>query len=226
MAKTLIIFALLHLISIEPDALERKSLRDDNSRLNTAVNSNWLSSLEKEVIYEINRLRSNPGKYADDYLIVLRKHYKQKYLNYPGDLPLLTHEGVNALNECIRELQLQKPLPLVYPAKGLSLAAKDHVKDQGRTGKTGHIGEDRSDLKTRIERYGQWNVRIAENIAYGGISARQIVIYLLIDDGIKNRGHRLNFLNPDLRFIGVAEGKHPVYNRMIVMDFAGAFTEN
>lgn len=197
----------------------------NNLKLNTAARVNYLSPLEKEIIFETNKLRSNPAKYAADYIAPLAKHYKHKLLYYPGDNPLATHEGISALKECIRELKRQKPLPLLYPSAGLSKAARDHVKDQSKSGKTGHKGSDRSHSKDRIERYGTWRVRIAENIAYGGNSAQQIVIYLLIDDGVRDRGHRKNFLNPDFKQIGVAAGRHPEYGNMTVMEFAGMFTD-
>ncbi|MDX1285031.1 MAG: CAP domain-containing protein, partial [Draconibacterium sp.] len=196
------------------------------SLLNTAANAGYLSSLEKEIIYEINLMRSNPAKYAIDHIAPLANNYRSKMLYYPGDDPLKTKEGVRALNECVRVLKRTKPLPIIYPSKGLSKAASDHVKDQSRTGRTGHLGRDRSNVKQRIERYGDWNIRIGENIAYGGFSARQIVIYLLIDDGIRDRGHRKTFLHPDYRKIGLATGTHPKYKSMCVMDFAGEFTEN
>lgn len=193
------------------------------SLLNTAETANYLTPLEKDIILEINKLRSDPARYANNYIASLARNYKNKLLYYPGDKPLLTHEGVAALHECVRDLKAQSPLPVLFPDKGLSKAADDHVRDQSRTGRTGHTGSDRSGLRNRIERYGDWKVRIAENIAYGGSSARQIVIYLLIDDGIKSRGHRKNFLNPDFRLVGVATGSHPSYNVMSVMDFAATF---
>ena len=195
----------------------------NNSLLNTAASASYLSSLEKEIILEINKLRSNPSKYAREYIAPLANNYKEKYLFYPGNKPLPTKEGVRALHECVRVLKKQSPLSLVHPSKGLTKAALDHVKDQTVTGYTGHKGSDNSGFRERIERYGKWDVRIAENIAYGGSSARQIVIYLLIDDGIKSRGHRKNFLDPNFNKIGVATGKHPSYGIMSVMDFAGSF---
>lgn len=197
----------------------------DDSKLNTAAQSNFLSPLEKEIVFEMNKLRSNPARYAAEYIAPLSKNYKQKLLYYPGDKPLMTREGVIALNECVTELKRQKPLPLLYPNAGLSKAARDHVKDQSRTGQTGHRGSDRSNARTRIEHYGYWKVRMAENIAYGGRTAQQIVIYLLIDDGVRDRGHRKNFLNPDFQVVGVATGSHPEYKTMSVMDFAGGFSE-
>ncbi len=198
----------------------------NNPALNTAADARYLTSLEREVILEINKLRSNPAQYAEDYMVPLKNNYKHNILFYPGDKPLKTAEGVDALNECIQELQKLQPLPLIYPSEGLTKAARDHVNDQSKSGKTGHVGGDHSKITDRIERYGRWNQRIAENIAYGGISAQQVVVYLLIDDGVKNRGHRENFLHPDFKWIGVASGRHPEYRNMWVMDFAGEFTNN
>lgn len=193
------------------------------SALNTASNASYLTELDKEIILEINKMRSDPARYAEEYITPLAKHYDRRILRYPGDQPLLTKEGVSALHECVRVLKRQQPLPIMYPSPGLSQAARDHVKDQSKTGKTGHTGGDRSGMRERIERYGTWQVRIAENIAYGAKTAQQIVIYLLIDDGVRNRGHRDNFLNPDFKVVGVATGNHPQYGLMSVMDLAGGF---
>lgn len=192
-----------------------------NSRLNTAANVNYLSELEKEVIYEINLFRSNPSEYAEKYIAPLARYYERKVLHYPGDKSIITQEGISALNECVRVLKKASTAPVLYPDKLLTNAANDHQKDQSKTGKTGHTGNDRSNVKDRIERYGKWQVRIAENIAYGNTSAQQIVIFLLIDDGVKSRGHRTNLLHPDFNSIGVACGTHPRYNTICVMDFAG-----
>ncbi len=191
--------------------------------LNTAENISYLTTLEKEVVHEINKLRFDPAKYASDFIEPLSKNYKGKLFYYPGDQALNTKEGLKALQECVRELKRQSPLPIIVPDKGLSYAARHHVKDQSKTGKTGHASSDKKSFRQRIEMFGDWHVRIAENIAYGNITAKQIVIYLLIDDGIYNRGHRKNFLNKDFQKVGVAVGSHPYYEKMCVMDFAGSF---
>ncbi|MFW5773934.1 MAG: CAP domain-containing protein [Tangfeifania sp.] len=214
---------LLTILAIGGETVTDKNSAWNPAELNTAANANYLTPLEKEIILETNKLRSNPAQYAKEYIEPLAKNYKGKILYYPGDKPLMTREGVSALHECVRALKKQSSLPILHPSAGLSKAAHDHVKDQSRTGKTGHTGGDRSTSRQRIERYGDWDIRIAENIAYGGISARQIVIYLLIDDGVKNRGHRKNFLNPDFKVVGVATGSHPAYGSMTVIDYAGAF---
>lgn len=201
------------------------SASEKNKNINTAKNVNYLSPIEKEIIYEINLFRSNPAKYAHNYIAPLKKHYNKKILHYPGDQAIKTREGIKALNECVRVLKKAHPLPIMHPSKVLSFAARDHQKDQAKSGKTGHKGSDGSMMRQRIERHGDWEKRIAENIAYGTSSARQSLILLLIDDGEKNRGHRINLLHPIFTKVGVAYGKHPVYNTMCVMEFAGGMPE-
>jgi uncharacterized protein YkwD len=207
---------LLCLIPLLLKAVEPES----SGMLNTAAGAGYLSPLEKEIVHEINLFRSDPAQYAEKYIAPLSKNYNKKILIYPGDLPIKTVEGVSALNECVRELKRMKPLPLVYPNKELTQAAEDHCRDQSKTGATGHTGSDRSNLRIRIERHGDWEKQIAENIAYGNTSARQTIIFLLIDDNVRTRGHRKTFLNPNLKMVGVACGSHPEYRTMCVMDFA------
>ena len=206
-----------------PASSENPDPRWEIANLNTAAGISYLSDFEKNIILEINKLRSNPSEYAREYMEPLKKYFNGRKFYYPGDLPLMTTEGVKALQECIRFLQTQPPVPILHPSSGLTDAANDHVRDQSRTGDTGHRGKDLSGFRDRIERYGLWSVRIAENIAYGNITAQQVVVYLLIDDGIPTRGHRKNFLNKDFRLVGVAEGNHPGYEKMCVMEFAGEF---
>lgn len=212
----LILLGLVQLVSAE-------KLSSDN--LNTAANANYLTTLEKEVIYEINLFRSNPAQYAEKYIAPLANYYNKKILHYPGDKPIQTIEGIKALHECVRVLKNATTIPVLYPDQKLSNAARDHQQDQQKSGRTGHKGSDQSNLKQRIERYGKWQFTIGENIAYGNTSARQVVVFLLIDDGVKNRGHRTTLLNPNYKLVGVACGKHPVYNTMCVLDFAGGMTE-
>ena len=220
MIRTTGILILLSLLAYNTSAKETK-----RADLNTAAEAKYLSSLEKEVIYEINLFRSNPAKYAEQFIAPLAKYYDGKILHYPGDKSIRTVEGVRALNECVRELKRLSYKPILNPDKGLSLAARDHQLDQQKSGLTGHTGTDRSNLRLRIERYGTWQTRIGENIAYGNSSARQVVIFLLIDDGVRDRGHRATLRNPDFKVVGVACGKHPVYETMCVLDFAGGMIE-
>jgi hypothetical protein len=191
--------------------------------LNTAANADYLSEDEKLVIAEINKLRSSPVLYAREYLEPLLTLYEGKKLFIPGDVPIMTKEGVNALKDALLFLQKCKPVPLLVPDLRLSRAARDHKTDQAKTGKTGHEGSDRSSAQSRIRRYGDWDKAMGENIFYGESDARAVVLHLVIDDGTLSRGHRKNLLDKDYRLVGVAAGNHPTWRNICVITFADAF---
>jgi uncharacterized protein YkwD len=154
----------------------------------------------------------------------MRQHFNGNNLERPGQLILVTQEGVAAVDEAISFLSSVKPLPAVRLSRGLSLAAKAHVKDQ-QDGTMGHTGSDGSQPWDRMNRYGTWQDNVAENISYGGYSTRGVIIQLIVDDGVPSRGHRVNMFNPAYRFVGVACGAHARLHDMCVFDFAARYTE-
>ena len=184
----------------------------------------FLSELENEVVSELNLARQNPRKYAS-FLEQMKPYYDGKLIKRPGKPIIQTEEGIRAVDEAIRFLNSAAPLPPFKISAGLSRAARDHVKDQGPKGKIGHNGSDGSQAATRVNRYGKWKRTLGENIAYGGEDARNMVMGLIIDDGVPNRGHRKNIFNPAFRIIGVACGQHSVFKTMGVITFAGDYIE-
>jgi uncharacterized protein YkwD len=107
----------------------------------------------------------------------------------------------------------------------LSLAAKDHVVDQSKTGQTGHNGSDRSTPVSRAGRYGKGQY-IGENIAYGNTTGRDIVCSLLIDDGVPSRGHRTNIMNKAYTQTGVGFGTHAQYRTSCTIAYADGYESN
>jgi len=193
------------------------------SELNTASNASYLNEMEQEVIHELNKVRSDPKRYAEQYMEELRSAYDGKLLTFEGQIPIRTQEGIYPLEECIKVLKKTPPLPILQPAKGLSRAAEELVEDQQRNGRIGHVSSKGANPQKRIETYGKWEICASEDISYGNFIARQIVISLLIDDGVPTRGHRKNILNPCTRFAGVAKGSHSTYKSMCVIDYAGNY---
>ncbi len=189
-----------------------------------AGGAEFLSPLERAVVSEINKARTAPRNYAS-LLEQYRKYYDKKLLKLPGETPILTKEGVGAVLEAIRYLRPLKPLPSLNPSKGLSWGARDHVRDQESSGATQHKGGDGSRASERVNRYGAWEKSIGETIVYGSDKAQNIVMCLIIDDGVSGRGHRKTIFNPDFRMIGVACGHHPTYRTVCVITFAGGYKE-
>jgi uncharacterized protein YkwD len=106
----------------------------------------------------------------------------------------------------------------------MSRAAADHCVDQADGG-FGHAGRDRSHAGERIARYGTVSGGWGENISYGKTSARDVVIALIIDDGLPARKHRKNIFNPSYNYAGAAFGRHARFRTVCSMDFAGGYAE-
>jgi hypothetical protein len=132
-------------------------------------------------------------------------------------------EGPDAVRECIADLAGRESAPLLALREGLFKAARDHTLDTGARGLTGHTGSDSSTISGRMNRYGQWGGTIGENISYGVSEGREIVIQLLIDDNVPNRGHRTNNMDKNFGCVGVSIGSHSVYETMCVIDFASQY---
>jgi len=64
---------------------------------------------------------------------------------------------------------------------------------------------------------------LGENLSYGPSTAREIVIQLLVDDGVAGRGHRKNIFDNRFRVAGAAVGPHATFGAMCAIEFAAAF---
>ncbi|MDR2194906.1 MAG: CAP domain-containing protein [Treponema sp.] len=194
----------------------------DAAWLDTARHVDYLSAVEKDVIFELNKARSDPRRYAESYIRPRFAYFSGKIYAEPDKPKRTTQEGIIAVQACISAMMKQQPAPPLMPERGLCLGARDHVNDQAG-GAVGHTGSDRSDPVKRINRYGQWASTWGENIAYGSATGRDIVIDLLIDDGVPNRGHYANNMNKMFNKTGVAVGPHRGYGTICVIDFAGSY---
>ena len=192
------------------------------SVLDTAREADYMDEIEKDVVLEMNMARSNPKKYAELYIEPRIKKFNGK--TYGGSM--LTNEGADVVKECVSFMKGHASLPALSPSKGLTRAAKDHADTQSLSGQTGHTGTDGSDPFTRMERYGSYTGSAGENISYGSKTAREIVVTLLIDDGVKSRGHRKNIMSTEFTHTGVGfAGTHKAYGCECVLDFARSYKE-
>ena len=176
------------------------------------------------VVREMNLARQHPDIYAR-YLEELRARFRGGFLILPGRTMLRTREGVTAINEAIRFLQDAHPIAPLIISPGISLAAAEHVADQVAGG-VGHRGSDQSNPGERMNRHGTWSALWGENISYGKAIARDVVIALIIDDGLRNRKHRKNIFNPAFKYAGAAFGPHARYRIVCSIDFASGYAES
>ena len=155
---------------------------------NTAVNEDYLSVEEKRMYYYLNLVRMNPKLFAETYL----SHLRNSRDNYESSL--------------YSELKKLKPLPVLKPNPKLYESAKCHAIESGERGYLGH---------TRIKCTKYY---MGECCQYGLSDALDIIISLLIDQGISSLGHRKICLG-NYTELGVSIQPHKSYGVNAVLDF-------
>jgi uncharacterized protein YkwD len=209
MGKALCILVLLIAcipLRAQPDARDRSDTWDrwDESvvrRLHTAAETEYLNEEEKKVILFINMARYDGALFAETFL--------EAYL---GEKEIGSNRYVRSL---FRDLNKTSGLVPLEPVRDLTAAAREHAAETGEKGRTGH-----GNFNRRFEPLlGNPYEGIAENLAYGHQQAIDMVLSLLIDDGIRNLGHRKNILNPNFNAAGVAIRPHRTYRTQCVIDF-------
>lgn len=188
----------------------------------TAGNSTYMKPEEREMIDEINRLRSNPasylvyiesllkeqenieknfGKGSREYSLSYRteKRGNDQAVSIDTNWYYSNEEKLNALRTLVDELKKTKPLRVLKPDPGIYKAARQHALDQEAHQWTLlHTGSDGSEPSDRIKKFVPSIMATGENIAgtYPKPTPREVVIQLLVDDGIPGYGHRQNLLSP------------------------------
>ena len=169
--------------------------------LNTAADSEYLNEEEKKVILFMNMARHDGPLFAKTFLTAYMQENQPEKNSY-----------TKSLQKDLKKITSLTPL---LPEEDLTAIAQGHAQKSGEKGTTGH-----SDFKKRFEPYmGKPYNHVGENCSYGYEKAIDIVISLLIDEGIKSLGHRNNILSPDFNSIGVAIRPHKTYLTNCVMDF-------
>ena len=149
-----------------------------------------------------------------------------RYLRDDG-IFMRTQEGKAAVEEAIRFLENVEPCSPLEWSRGLILAAQDHCEDAGPKGLFGHTGSDGTSPFDRMDRYGTRRGFAGENIMYGAQSPVEVIVDLFIDDGVSNRGHRVNIFKQDFTQTGIFtcpfKGQ---LESMNVLTYAGKYSED
>lgn len=189
------------------------------------VPPNCCDQLERDIIEELNRARTDPDKYATSLESDLRFYRGNLFRRPTDESALQTREGTAAVIEAVKTLRRMKPLAALRPSSALAMGARDHVRDQAPRGLMNHKGTDGTMAWDRVSRYGQWETKVSENMTFGPASGRDVIAALIIDDGIRDRGHRKNIFDSEIRIVGVSCAPHKTYRLMCDIVHAGGFTD-
>lgn len=189
-----------------------------------AAISNAADVSPNAVVSEMNLARQQPALYAT-FVQQVRANFDGESYLLPGGTRIRAKEGAHAFEEAIQFLRSARPRQPFTFSEGMSRGAADHCADQASSGRRGHTGSDWSSPASRMNRYGSWGGRWGENIAYGKRSARDIVLALIINDGLPARKHRAIIFNPVFNFAGAAYGPHAAYRSVCSIKFAAVYKE-
>jgi uncharacterized protein YkwD len=167
---------------------------------NTARTASYLTSLEKDVIFVLNLVRQYPAEFNKTVVAYWPEYMEEKALSKSWYYTSL-----------VAELKEMQPVGILQPDSLAWISARCHAISSG---KNGYIGHQRQTVNCeKQERFS------GECCQYGYEDALEIVMSLLIDEGIKDLGHRKIFLSPSYIGIGVSYQPHKTYRYNTVIDF-------
>lgn len=153
-----------------------------------------LSHEEKEVVYWVNLVRTQPRDFVKQVIHPFLEQFPEAKSSYSQSL--------------IKELNHQPPLPALLPSSRLHSIAETHAKDLGQNQMPiSHQSSRGESFQERMNRFGYFEC-VSENIYEGKENGLFSVLFLLIDAGVKSLGHRKNILSPEVKYIGVSF--HPI----------------
>ena len=168
----------------------------------------------KEIIYEINKVRSNPSGYAqkvDEYI----SYFTGPIIKIPGiNVQIRTQEGDAPYKETRDFLRNEQPVGVLTPSKALCEIAQE-LLNKVVDSDTGEIEE--TETEQIIDKYGTFSGKFTRAMDFGGFTSEQVVINFLVCDGDPDRTQREPLLGRGLNKIGVAFGKHNIYSTVCVL---------
>jgi uncharacterized protein YkwD len=182
-------------------------------------NTNY-EDIRSGIFKEHNKIRSDPTSYIP-LLEEQINYFRENILSKPGEIPIQTNEGRSAYLNAIEFLKVQDPVHTLTLNEHLTKAAEDHAKDIGPKGIVSHDSSDGKNVSDRIERYTEWDTACGENLDFGSKNPVDIIINLLVDDGVENRPHRAHLFNTKFNHIGVGIAEHKEFEIVVVLDYVG-----
>ena len=173
--------------------------KKEYSECNTAIDVNYLSADEKEIIYILNLVRVYPLLFSNTVL--------SKYPSLSNKEYLLNDK--NYYNSLKETLFIMPPQTLLEFDKLCYESAFCHAVESGKTGYTGH-----ERLNKTCEDKQHF---MGECCDYGNSKPLEIILSLLIDEGVPSLGHREILLGNYTR-IGLSIKPHKTYETSTVID--------
>lgn len=166
-----------------------------------------LSKPEQESLYWVNYFRQSPRRFWNTVMKEFLLQFPEAKSSYTRSLEADILKGPQSFS-------------LLAPDSGLIMMAATHAFDlKKRNGIISHTSSVGKTFVQRIQAAGRYTCG-AENIFNGSFNALKSLIALLIDQGVPDKGHRLNLLDPKFQLIGISFISYKDGKGILVQDFA------
>ncbi|NCU03483.1 MAG: CAP domain-containing protein [Chitinophagaceae bacterium] len=165
-----------------------------------------LTLAEQEFFYWVNILRKNPPAFEQEII-----------QNFLRQFPQVNAADARSLSKDLKAIKTS--LSFLPPDQGLGAMASAHATDlKNRNGIISHTSSTGKSFVQRIKEAGSYKCG-AENVFAGTNSALEALILLLIDQGVPDKGHRKNLIDPNFNIMGVSFVEINAKKLIIVQDF-------
>jgi Bacterial pre-peptidase C-terminal domain len=182
----------LLVLAIQP-RLTLAQTKTNPANSQTASNT-AIANLEPEILSEINRVRTSPQDYAQ-WLEQQRQYYDGIWVRLPGEKPVRTNRGRDALEEAIAFLKQQQPLPPLEKSSQTAAAAISELENFAHSNNIQYF-------------------------SYGKKTASGIVMDLVVDELFPDRRRRQSLLSPEAEDTGVACKPDPRYAKVCAIAYS------
>ncbi len=187
----------LLVLAIQPRyILAQTNTNPDNTQTAANTANTTIADLEPKILSEINRVRTNPQDYAQ-WLEQQRKYYDGIWLRLPGEKPVRTNRGREALEEAIAALKQQQPVPALDKSSQTVAAATSELENFA-------------------------NSNNIQYFSYGKKTASGIVMDLVVDELFPDRRRRQSLLSPEAEDTGVACKPDPRYAKVCAIAYSNS----
>ncbi len=168
--------------------------------IDTAQDAAFMSERARQMIKEINLVRTNPRAYVQEV-----QAYREQIKNTEFSDANYAKEQLRAIDDLIRELQITSPMATLQPRLTLHKTAQKHGMEILTNDAPSYVALDGSYPWDRITRDDPSLEDGNENLVGGPEDVKESLMLLLVDAGIPGYGHRRALLNPTWKYVACYE---------------------
>lgn len=177
----------------------------------------YLSEKEKDLVILLNKLRTNPAKFAAKYLshlVGMNTYYEETYntlISMQRNYDEQTTDKGSTYSNFESERVLKSDLNIYK-------IAEKHGSDLDKTGTVGHTSAEGLKLEERLKSFGVESNCFSEVCSFGKSCPIGILLQLLVDDeDINNSQNRETLIENNFSHVGVSIQKHKTYGYSCVI---------